>query len=471
MLRLCFIAESAFVLLFGAAFLQSASAQESAASSRAESAQSAPAAPLTVAGTWRAEAVLPIGKIEAFLEIDPGAGPVPVRITILKLGLRRALIAASRLEGQVVELEIPALGGGYRGTLAPDGRRITGMVTTAAGPMLLDFARVDSIPRRFQEPKHPLPYAEEQVSFPGGQEGIRFRGTLTAPRWPGPHPAVVLITGPGCQDRDATMGDARPFLVLADYLTRRGVVVLRYDDRGFKGTQGNVLDATSDDFASDALAAIAFISNRREVDAARTGLIGHSEGGMVAMIAASRSPAVKFVVSLAGLAEKCERLAYDNMIALAGVDRLAEPLRPGAREALWRALEILKSDLSDADAAARLKAFLPAEAVPMLTCRWTRFIARYDPAAAIERVSCPVLALFGEADSQVLPDANAAALRAALARGGNNALTVVTFPRLDHKFQIAAPTTADGERCNDTIAPDVLEKISSWILEGALAAK
>ena len=126
---------------------------------------------------------------------------------------------------------------------------------------------------------------------------------------------------------------------------------------------------------------------------------------------------------------------------------------------------ILKSDLSDADAAARLKAFLPAEAVPMLTCRWTRFIARYDPAAAIERVSCPVLALFGEADTQVLPDVNAAALRAALARGGNKALTVVTFPRLDHKFQIAAPTTADGERCNDTIAPAVLEKISSWILE------
>ena len=189
------------------------------------------------------------------------------------------------------------------------------------------------------------------------------------------------------------------------------------------------------------------------------------------MIAASRSPAVKFVVSLAGLAEKCERLAYDNMVALAGVDRLPEPLRPGAREALWRALEILKSDLSDADAAARLKAFLPAEAVPLLTCRWTRFIARYDPAAAIERVSCPVLALFGGADSQVLAEPNAAALRAALARGGNKALTVVTFPRLDHMFQIAAPTAADGERCNDTLAPEVLEKISGWILERAPAAK
>src|SRR5262249_32665633 len=150
-----------------------------------------------------------------------------------------------------------------------------------AGPMLLDFARVDALPPRFQEPRRPVPYAEEQVSFQS-EQGFRFRGTLTVPRWPGPHPAAVLVSESGCQDRDETIGDSRPFLVLADYLARRGVIVLRCDDRGYPKDPAAVLGATSEDFATDALAGVAFLAARREVDQSRIGLIGHSEGGMVA---------------------------------------------------------------------------------------------------------------------------------------------------------------------------------------------
>jgi uncharacterized protein len=423
---------------------------------------SAPATATALVGSWHAEATLPDGRLEVFLEIDAGG---LVRVTSFRLGLRRVPLAGAQLAGRSVTLETPALGGRYHGTLSEDGSRMTGVVSQPSGPMLLDFRRVAAIPPRGQEPSRPLPYADEEVSFVEEKSGVRFHGTLTTPRGRGPHPAVVLIARSGGRDRDETIGDSRTFLVVADALTRSGVAVLRYDDRGFGKTGGNPLDATSEDRARDALAAAAWLAARPDVGPSPVGLVGHGEGGLVAMIAASRSPAIRFVATLAGFAEKGDHLAYQNLLALTGVEALGEPLRTTARDAVYRTVVVLKSDASDAEAAKQLAGFVPADAVPTLASRWMRFLVRSDPADAIEKVKVPILALYGEADPWVSATGNATALQAATRRSGNRNVTVVTHPRLDHQFQIAAPTAADGARCNDTIAPEVLEKLAKWVVE------
>ena len=177
-------------------------------------------------------------------------------------------------------------------------------------PLLL--RRTDQTPvlRRPQEPAKPYPYREEEVTFENRPAGINLAGTLTLPKSAGPFPAVILISGSGAQDRDEALAGHRPFLVLADYLTRQGVAVLRVDDRGVGGSTGDSLRATSSDFADDALAGVAYLKGRREIDTARIGLIGHSEGGLVAPLAATRSQDVAFIVLLAGPGLPGEQIIY-----------------------------------------------------------------------------------------------------------------------------------------------------------------
>jgi dienelactone hydrolase len=393
-----------------------------------------------------------------------------VRITAIPFGLRSVAIdAAQDADGNFV-ISTPGLGGTYRGRLSADGSVLAGMVTTPAGPMLLDFKPAKAIPPRAQEPNRPYPYADEEVSFSEEKSGIRFHGTLTVPRGPGPHPAVVLISGSGCQDRDETIGDSKRFLVVADALTRRGVAVLRCDDRGFGATGGSVLQATDEDLATDALAAVAFLAARKEIAANEIGLVGQGEGGLVAMTAAGRSPAVRFVATLAGFAEKGDRLAYQSVLNLTGAQAYAEPLRSAARDAIYRAIVAIKSDTGDAGLKKQLGDLVPPELVPVLASPWMRALTRLDPAPAIRKVQVPILALFADEDPYVPADANSAAFEAAIRQGGNRNVTVLTFPRLDHWFRIAAPTMADGPRCNDTIAPEVLEKLASWVASKANAA-
>lgn len=415
-----------------------------------------------MAGVWRAEASLSAGRIEVFLEIDQAASS-PLLITAIPFGLRRVPVNASRDADGSLVLDTPGLGGTYRGRLSGDGSVIAGMVTNAAGSMLLDFKHADALPPRAQEPKRPYPYSDEEVSFSEEKSGIQFHGTLTVPRGAGPHPAVILISGSGCQDRDETAGDSKRFLVIADALTRRGVAVLRCDDRGFGTTGGSVLQATVEDSATDALAAAAFLAKRPEIGRRPIGLVGQGEGGLVAMTAAGRSPEIRFVASLAPFAEKGDRLAYQSVLNLTGAEAFAEPLRSTARDAIYRAIVAMKSDAADAELKKQLGDLVPPDLVPVLGSPWMRALTRLDPAPAIRRVQVPMLALFAAEDAYVPAAANSAALEAATRQGGNWEVTVVTFPRLDHWFRIAAPTAVDGPRCNDTIAPEVLEKLGSWV--------
>jgi hypothetical protein len=328
-----------------------------------------------------------------------------------------------------------------------------------------------------------VPYAREEVSYKNGD--AVFAGTLTHPKTGGPFPAALLITGSGSQDRDETVLGFKPFKLIADRLSRDGVAVLRVDDRGVGGSTGDPEKATSADLAGDVRAGVAYLAGRRDVDRGRIGLIGDSEGGIIAPMVAADSKDVAFIVLMAGLGVKGDTLlltqsalimhangASDSAIAAnqklqrlgfsaARTGRNWETVRAGVLETVRRQLtsgDPLQTGV-DVDEFARTRADAQ---VALMKSPWMRFFIDYDPIPTLERVTCPVLAMFAEQDLQVPPALNRPPIEAALA--GNRDAKVVVIRDANHLFQ---PTTSGNPALYGTLppefAPGVLDTLSSWI--------
>jgi pimeloyl-ACP methyl ester carboxylesterase len=385
-------------------------------------------------------------------------------------------------EGQAVRFSVPAGQSAFQGTLSADGARLSGRWTRTGAPDLETvFTRRDpaaaAAPRRPQEPRPPFPYRSEEVRIPNPRApGVTLAGTLTLPPGEGPFPAAILISGSGAQDRDESLMGHKPFAVLADHLTRQGIAVLRYDDRGTARSTGSFAGATSADFATDAAAAFAFLRGRREIDRQAIGYIGHSEGGMIGPLAAPDSPGLAYMVLLAGPGEQtrtvmeAQRRAIGQSMGMSG----AELDRAGVLNA--RLMEIAAGDLAPAQADAAMRTAMSDEAlagsgiapaqrdamIARLADPWFRWFLRYDPSPALRALHMPVLALNGSLDRQVLPEANLAGIRAALA--GNPDVTITELPGLNHLFQ-TAHTGGIGEyaEIEETMAPVVLTTVADWI--------
>jgi len=384
-------------------------------------------------------------------------------------------------EGQNVRFAVPAGESRFAGTLSADGRQLSGRWTREGNPDLETvFRRRDAAAaaarRRPQEPRPPFPYRSEEVSIPNTRApGVTLAGTLTLPQGRGPFPAAILISGSGAQDRDESLMGHRPFAVLADHLTRNGIAVLRYDDRGTARSTGTFRGATSADFSTDAAAAYAFLRGRPEIAENAIGYIGHSEGGLIGPLAAAESPGLGFVVLLAGPGERTRDLleAQRRAIGQSMGMSAAELDQAGLINA--RLLDISAGDLPQGEAEAAMRAVMSdpalARAIPpaqrdLMSGRvldpWFRWFLRYDPAPALRALRMPVLALNGSLDRQVLPAANLGGIRAALA--GNPDATVTELPGLNHLFQTAR-TGGIGEyaEIEETMAPVVLETVTGWI--------
>jgi pimeloyl-ACP methyl ester carboxylesterase len=342
----------------------------------------------------------------------------------------------------------------------------------------------------------PLPYAEENVTFQSGQ--VTLAGTLTLPRTGRPFPAVVMISGSGAQNRDEEVFGFKLFRLIADHLTRNGFAVLRTDDRGVGGSTGSVSASTSEDFAGDALAGVAYLRGRPDIDSSRIGLCGHSEGGLVAPIAADRSPDVAFIVLMAGPGITGERImiAQGEAIGRAqGVPEADIQKNVDLQRRIFAAVRTGQGwpDVRDAIRAAVVERIdkLPAEqrkALPNVEqyaektadqqlkgvqSPWFRFFLDYDPAPALTKVRCPVLALFGELDLQVVPhDVNQKAIADALARGGNKDYTFKVIPKANHLFQ-GATTGSPTEygTLKKAFAPGLLEEMTIWLKAKTARAK
>ena len=381
----------------------------------------------------------------------------------------------------IFHFEIPVVNGVYEGTLNAAKTGISGTWTQNEVTQKLEFQRSDKLLElvRPQNPVKPYPYREEERTFPNEKAKLSLAGTLTLPAGPGPFPAAILISGTGPHDRDESVAGHRPFLVLADHLTRKGLAVLRFDKRGIGKSTGNFDQATAADFASDVEAALANMKTLKEIDARKIGLIGHSEGGIIAPLVATHSNDVAWIVLLAGPGLKGEDLLLlqsEQILRAAGVnDKEISRTREFNKQtyALVRQEKdpaALEAKLNDLVKSTTAGAAMPANAlkgqIHQLVSPWFRSFLDYDPIPALQRTACPVLALNGERDLQVPPKENLSKIKKALEDGGNKDFQTTELPGLNHLFQ-HGPTGAPTEygTVEETMAPEVLNAISDWVLK------
>jgi len=296
-------------------------------------------------GYWQGS-LKPAPIVELRLVLDITNKPAGVlegtMISVDQGGARIPLTALSETSG-VVHLETKSVGGVFDGRLNDDGSEISGDWKQGGRTTPLVFKRLAKAPAlgRSQEPKRPFPYHDEEVAVQNKSAGVTLAGTLTTPNGAGPFPAVMLITGSGPQDRDEAIMGHRPFLVLADHLTRNGIAVLRCDDRGIGKSTGNFGKATDSDFVGDTLAGVDWLKTRKEVDSRRIGLIGHSEGGIIAPRAAVRSTDVAFIVLMAGVGVPMQDLLTRqgiDLMRVMGVDASTMEKNSSVQREIFRLL-------------------------------------------------------------------------------------------------------------------------------------
>jgi len=441
-------------------------------------------------GTW--EGTLNAGAVQLRVVFHVSAGEggaLSATMDSPDQGATGIPASSASVEGSTLTIALAPLGAQYQGTLSGDGTSLEGIFTQGGARLPLALRRAaaaPAAPERPQNPTGPLPYKAVDVEVANAAAGVTLSGTLTLPSGDGPFPAAVLVSGSGPQDRDEALMGHKPFLVLADHLTRAGIAVLRYDDRGVGRSTGDFGAATSEDFAADALAAVAFLHARPDVGA--VGIVGHSEGGLVGPMAAARSDEVDFVVMLAGPGLTGAEIVQLQSGLIGRANGTPEALVQANLDTQRRLFEVVAAEADPEVAAPRLRAILeasvaalPAEArqamgeqgaeaidaqVRQLNSPWFRFFLSYDPRPALERVRVPVLALNGELDLQVPAEANLREVGAALARGGNQDVTTRMLPGLNHLFQTArtgSPT--EYAQISETMSPAALEAVSSWILE------
>ncbi len=395
--------------------------------------------------------------------------------------------------GSSITIQIPAVAGSYEGTIETNRSAIEGTWSQGGGtlPLRLEPADDESIrlPDRPQEPRPPYPYIEEEVTFDNTEADIRLAGTLTIPEGDGPFPAAILISGSGPQNRDEALLGHRPFHVLADYMTRQGIAVLRYDDRGIAESTGDFTTATSVDFAEDASAAVDFLKGRSEVDPERIGLVGHSEGGLIAPVVAVDRDDLGYIVLMAGPGVTGEEILYEQgavILRAGGADEERIASNRATQEAMF---EIAMSDVPLDEVREKLRAYLGqtleemdeqereasglSEAmiepqVQQVASPWMRFFLSYDPRPTLEKVTCPTLVINGEKDLQVPPYQNLPEIERALKKGGNPNFRIVEMEGLNHLFQ-TSETGAPSEYATieETFSPKAMQVIANWILKDA----
>lgn len=436
----------------------------------------------TVVGLWEGLLSLPGLELQFVIRLSSGDDGGFAGALLLPDQLEKEYAAEKvTIESDQLRLTVPAIRGSFEGRFNAERTKLEGRWMQGGRTHTVVLARVVKIraARRPQTPKPPFPYEAIEVRYRNERAPAAFAGTLTLPRGDGPFPAVLLISGGGAQDRDGTILRHKPFLVLADHLTRNGIAALRVDDRGVGGSTGDRTQATSADYAEDALTGVAFLNRHPKITGGRIGLIGHSEGGTIAALAAVASPDVAFIIMLAspGLPGAEYHLQYEASTGRA-VGQSEEAIV--AKSTLQkRIFSLIEQEDDPAVAERRLRAML-SEANPglpkvridagvrRLLSPWFRFSLRHNPARTLQALRCPVLALFGEKDVQVPPQGNREAVSAALARAGNVASSVEVLPRLNHFFQTCetgSPT--EYGRIDETIAPAALARVSEWVLQRA----
>ncbi|HLO80845.1 MAG TPA: alpha/beta fold hydrolase [Chitinophagaceae bacterium] len=377
----------------------------------------------------------------------------------------------------------------YAGTV--NEKNIEGTFKQNGQAFPLNFGREKiekTVLKRPQEPKPPFPYISEEINFLNARDSIMLAGTLTIPASGTNFPVVVLISGSGPQNRNEELMGHKPFLVLADHLTKNGIAVLRYDDRGVAASKGNFQKATSADFATDVSAAVQYLKTRKEIDGKKIGLIGHSEGGMIAPMVAAQSKDISYIILLAGpgVPGKDIIILQQELISRAGgvsdtdiatntvfMKNLTSTLASGKDEKTSTAElnDFLKTSYQKLPDSIKKQTGTESAFIAQfssMNTAWMKYFLTYDPAIALQQLKIPVLALNGSKDLQVSPAQNLPAIEKALKKAGNKNYTVKELPNLNHLFQ-ECKTGAPGEysEIEQTMSPVLLNEVANWIKKQA----
>lgn len=398
-----------------------------------------------------------------------------------KQGAFMIKVDETQYDNSTLAMRISNLGVNYEGIYDENEEKIVGTFKQGAMSLPLNLTREKIVEKinRPQEPKEPYPYSSENVTFYNKKDKINLAGTLTIPENKDDFNTVILISGSGPQDRNEELLNHKPFLVISDYLTRQGIAVLRYDDRGVAESEGDFSAATSKDFSSDVDAALDYLKARKDINKNKIGLIGHSEGGIIAPMVAKDSKDINFIVLLAGVGLRGDKLMLLQKKLIeekSGIDQItinqSQEIFKGAYDLITSSKEkdeelitTLKQYFNDKLNNTLSEAQLNTM-VNTLTSNWMKFFLKYDPAKTLEKIEIPVLALFGKNDLQVPSKENSQIIKESLAKAENNNVKVIEFENLNHLFQ-ESKTGLPNEysEIEQTISPKVLGIISNWIIE------
>ncbi|MEI8226247.1 MAG: alpha/beta fold hydrolase [Bacteroidota bacterium] len=401
-------------------------------------------------------------------------------------GAKNIKLGPVTFTGETIKISAGAMLAEYNGTIIND-TLIEGTWKQAGTSNVLNLVKLKSAftLNRPQEPKPPFSYTSEDVTFANDKFNINLSGTLTIPAGTGPFPAVILITGSGAQNRNEEIMGHKPFMVIADYLSRNGIAVLRYDDRGVGKSQGSYAAATSADLATDAEAAFNYLKNDSRINKKVLGLMGHSEGGLIAPIVASANPDVSFIVSLAGPGVTGEQIIHRQAADISRASGVDEKQINESVSINKKLFAVLKKESDNKKASEKMTALYkeilinkkttPEEIEKSLkqvqsslnpaTLTWFRYFIMTDPGDSWKKVKCPVIALNGEKDIQVAADENLTEIEKALKSSRNNSVKTVKLPGLNHLFQhCKTGLPAEYGEIEETFSPEVLKIINDWIL-------
>ena len=373
-----------------------------------------------------------------------------------------------------LEMTMSAMDASYSGTLKDN--HVEGEFTQHGMTFPLNLEKGEKESQQMvrpQDPQPPFNYRVEEVTFRNEKEGFDLTGTLTIPEGDGPFPGMVLVSGSGQQNRDEELMNHRPFWVIADYMARHGIAVLRYDDRGIGGSGGEVYNATSMDFSYDAEAAFDFLRNQKLIDASEVGILGHSEGGTINFMVAARRPEVAFLVSLAGPAVNGIEVLKEQQAAILRASDMTEEAIQFSSNANAQLFDIVEASSNREEADSLLRQLvqgwgyneeLTEQTVGQLASPWMYYFLKYDPTEAIVKTDCPALLLNGSKDLQVIASQNLPVYEKIIAEHGKTNLTVREMTDLNHLFQ-HCETGSPNEyfTIDETISPEVLEVIAGFV--------
>jgi hypothetical protein len=387
------------------------------------------------------------------------------------------------ITGNKIYLDMRKIQRRYEGEISPDNKKIVGFYVRSNGTRLpLTLERTDSAfsMKRPQMPQPPYPYKEETVVILNADDQTKLAGALTIPDGTGPFPAVVLISGSGAQDRDETISGHKPFLVLADFLARRGAAALRCDDRGAGESGGEHLAATTAVRAADVGWMIEYLLTRKGIDRKRIFLLGHSEGSVIASLVASRNPLVAGIILLGAPGLSIEENLYLQNTLLRKAEGASDAAIAQANILQRKIFSVVEEVTDDEEARAKLREIYSSnmyerltdsqkksidERIATLLTPYFRDIIKCDPSVALSKVSCPVLAIIGEKDLQCPPKENIPALEKALRAGENRNFRVIEMAGLNHLLQTSTSgAMSEYASIEETISPQALTVISDWLL-------